>query len=413
MSGVDVSDAATHDADQSASRTGGAAGRRRADDPPGKLYVEPTSECNLACRTCVRHSWDETGGFMEWTHFERLAADFARIAPDGTVAFAGLGEPLLHPRFADMVALVKDLGLRAEVTSNAMLLTPELARRLIDARLDQFVVSVDGTTAETFGEVRSGASLERLVANVRLLDDRRPTVACTPAYPTSLQLMTSIAPSIRIGVEFVAMRSNVHQLPELQRLAARLAASFIIVSNVLPYTPELIDEVLYERSVTSMTRAGTPQVPRWHLPLLEWNAQTAGPLGEVLKRATHVSILGADLGAWANHCPFVEAGAFAVRWDGAVSPCPPLLHSYRCYVQRREKLFTHHAVGRLDEASLSSIWADPEYVAFRGRVLDFDFSPCVDCGGCELAEGNLEDCFGNEHPVCGDCLWARGAIRCA
>ena len=98
---------------------------------------------------------------------------------------------------------------------------------------------------------------------------------------------------------------------------------------------------------------------------------------------------------------------------GAVSPCPPLLHSYRCYVQRREKLFTHHAVGRLDEASLSSIWADPEYVAFRGRVLDFDFSPCVDCGGCELAEGNLEDCFGNEHPVCGDCLWARGIIRCS
>lgn len=413
MSDLGVSDAAGPGNGKSASSSGAAHGRRRADDPPAKLYVEPTSGCNLACRTCVRHSWDEPSGFMEWELFSRLAVEFAELAPGGTIAFAGLGEPLLHPRFADMVALVKQLGLRAEVTSNAMLLTPELARRLIDACLDQFVVSVDGTTAETFGEVRSGASLERLIANVRLLDDREPAVAYTPAYPTSLQLMTSIAPRIRIGVEFVAMRSNVHQLPELQRLAARLAASFIIVSNVLPYVPELVDEVLYERRVTSMTRSGTPQVPRWHLPLLEWNAETAGPFGEVLKRATHVSILGADLGAWANHCPFVEAGAFAVRWDGAVSPCPPLLHTYRCYVRRREKLFTHHAFGGLKEASLSSIWADPEYEAFRGRVLDFDFSPCVDCGGCELAEGNLEDCFGNEHPVCGDCLWARGAIRCA
>jgi MoaA/NifB/PqqE/SkfB family radical SAM enzyme len=413
VSGDVVSGVAVHVRDEAAASLGIASAAGGACAPPAKLYVEPTNECNLACRTCVRHSWDEPGGFMEWELFERLAGQFAKLAPGGTLAFAGLGEPLLHPRFADMVARAKQLGLRAEVTSNAMLLTPELARRLIDDGLDQFVVSVDGTTAETFGDVRSGASLERVVANVRLLDDRSPTVAYTPAYPTSLQLMTSLVPRVRIGVEFVVMRSNVHQLPELQRLAARLAASFIIVSNVLPYTPELVDEALYERRVTSMTRAGTPQVPRWYLPLLEWNAETAGPLSDVLRQATQVSILGADLGAWANHCPFIEAGALAARWDGAVSPCPPLLHTYRCYVQRREKLFTHRSYGTLETSSLAAIWEDEEYLAFRDRVRDFDFSPCVDCGGCEMAEGNLEDCFGNEHPVCGDCLWARGVIRCA
>jgi hypothetical protein len=45
-------------------------------------------------------------------------------------------------------------------------------------------------------------------------------------------------------------------------------------------------------------------------------------------------------------------------------------------------------------------------------VIAFDFSPCVHCGGCEWAESNEMDCFGNSFPVCGDCLWARGVILC-
>ena len=69
-------------------------------------------------------------------------------------------------------------------------------------------------------------------------------------------------------------------------------------------------------------------------------------------------------------------------------------------------------VGRLPDESLAAVWAKPDYVAFRERVRRFDFPPCTDCG-CELAESNEEDCLGNPHPTCGDCLWARGVVRCA
>ena len=69
-------------------------------------------------------------------------------------------------------------------------------------------------------------------------------------------------------------------------------------------------------------------------------------------------------------------------------------------------------VGRLPGQTLTEVWAAPEYVAFRDRVRRFDFPPCTDCG-CELAEANEEDCLGNPHPTCGDCLWARGVVRCA
>ena len=67
---------------------------------PRKVYVEPTNACNLACATCVRHSWDEPEGFMDWATFEAVVDG---LEPGGTVAFMGLGEPLLHPRFLEMV----------------------------------------------------------------------------------------------------------------------------------------------------------------------------------------------------------------------------------------------------------------------------------------------------------------------
>jgi MoaA/NifB/PqqE/SkfB family radical SAM enzyme len=361
---------------------------------PLKVYVEPTNACNLACATCVRHSWDEPEGFMEWPTFEAVVDG---LEAGATVAFMGLGEPLLHPRFLEMVRLAKQRGLRAEVTTNALLLDQAMAAGLLEASLDQLVVSIDGASAEAFGRVRSGASLERVVENVRRLHDARG-----PNY----------GPSVQIGVEFVAMRSNIGELPGLGRLAAQLGATFIIVSNVLAYTPDLLAETLYDHRASSLSGAATTAAPRWRLPAFDWDGQLGAALGEALTRSGPVSFFGADPEATRSRCPFVEADACAVAWHGGVSPCPPLLHSYTCFVRGREKRMLRWEIGRLPEETLAGIWAKPEYVAFRDRVRRFDFPPCTDCA-CELAETNEEDCLGNPHPTCGDCLWARGVVRCA
>lgn len=384
-------------------------------DAPHKVYVEPTTACNLDCRTCVRHAWDEPEGFLSWEVYEAVVEGLAaaragdpaadggsdRARPGGgppaTVALMGLGEPLLHPRFLDMVRVAKARGLRVEVTTNGLLLDEPLARGLVEAGLDQLVVSIDGASAETFGRVRSGAPLERVIANVGRLRDFRG-----PYYGSR----------VRIGVEFVAMRSNIDELPELPRVAARLGASFVLVSNVLPYTPELAAETLYDRRVTGFSSAATSASPHWHLPLLDWDGHIGEVLGRTLATAGSVSFYDADPDAVVRRCPFVHADACAVAWHGGLSPCPPLLHTHTCVVRGRQKLVRRWEVGRLPGETLTAIWARPEYVAFRERVRRFDFPPCTDCA-CELAEGNEEDCYLNPHPVCGDCLWARGVIRCA
>jgi MoaA/NifB/PqqE/SkfB family radical SAM enzyme len=52
-----------------------------APDALHKVYVEPTNACNLDCRICVRHSWDEPEGFMEWSVYERIVEGLGNQRP--------------------------------------------------------------------------------------------------------------------------------------------------------------------------------------------------------------------------------------------------------------------------------------------------------------------------------------------
>ena len=363
-----------------------------------KIYVEPTSRCNLSCITCIRHAWDETFGDMTWSTWQALLAGLSDFPEIQTVAFAGLGEPLLHERLPDMIQTAHDRGLRTEMTTNALLLTPALAARLIAAGLDQLVVSIDGTSDESHGIVRPGASLKKIRANIETLNE--------------LCRITG-RPRIRIGIEFVAMRSNIHELPVLRRIGEQLEASFILVTNVLPYTAVLQDEILYGLRATSYHEGeGEAYSPMWILPHMDWNRKTEGPLNDLFRLQPKLSVLDIRLNRRKNYCPFIMTGSLSVAWHGGVSPCLALLHSYRCYIRNKEKSFRRCEYGRLPDESLKAVWMKEDYVAFRDRVRRFDFPACIDCGGCDWGEKNETDCLGNPFPVCGDCLWARGILQC-
>ena len=88
----------------------------------GKVYIEPTSRCNLACRTCIRNTWDEPMGDMDEATFHRLASQLAGFPHLESVMFGGFGEPMAHPRILEMVRAIKALGVRVEMTTNGTLL---------------------------------------------------------------------------------------------------------------------------------------------------------------------------------------------------------------------------------------------------------------------------------------------------
>ncbi len=363
-----------------------------------KIYVEPTSRCNLSCVTCIRNAWEEPMGDMDSSVFHALLDGIASFPEAQTIAFSGLGEPLLHPDLPEMIRLSHEKGLRTEMTSNAMLLTPQIADRLIDAGLDQFVVSIDGSSGEVHSSIRPGAFLEQIKRNVLHLYWRSASRAVPP---------------IRIGIEFVAMRRNLHELIHLGDVGKQIKASFILISNVLPYTADLQDEILYRVRPGTYESTGTPYTPLWMIPQMDLNDTTLPVLSQIARGQSNLSFLDIPLSSRSNFCPFVHAGSMSIAWHGGVSPCPPLMHSYTCYIRNRKKEMLRCAFGRLPDRSLPEIWRAPDFVSFRSRVKAFDFPPCTDCGGCLLSETNEEDCLNNPFPVCGDCLWARGVLRCA
>ena len=371
---------------------------RRADPPLTKLYVEPTNRCNLNCRTCVRNSWSEPLGMMDMEVYHRLVRGLRSVESLQRVSFWGFGEPLMHPDIVEMVALAKGLGAQTQLITNALLLDRDISKGLVEAGLDSLVVSVDGGTPESHADVRPSADLGLVERNVKVFRDVAAAVGRT---------------DLEIGLEFVLMRRNVGELARLYHLATSLDAGFVVISHVLPYTEELKDEILYGNY------AGTCYPVyrnRWSpdvvLPRIDWQREITEPLVSLLRFTRPNDAPRGRLDGASGFCRFVSEGSAVVAWDGELSPCIPLMHSYTCYVMRREKRIRRYTLGNVGKDEITTLWERDEFVRFRDLVQRFEFSPCSDCGGCNFAESNEEDCFGNSFPVCGDCLWAKGVIQC-
>ncbi len=361
-----------------------------------KLYVELTSRCNLTCQTCMRNAWEETQGNMTEATFQRLLESLKTLPSRPDVFFGGFGEPLLIPDLAGKVAQVKALAGKVELITNGMLLSEHLSQELIQAGLDTLWVSVDGATPEHFADVRLGAALPTVLDNITRFSNLR--------NPNN--------PHPEIGISFVAMRRNIADLPQLIRMSTRLGASRYMVTNVFPYTEEMCKEMLYTRTVDGVDSTPSPWAPRIDLPRIDFNPESQDAIVHSLRYRNNVSLNGVTLGQDQGRCPFIERGSVALRWDGAVSPCLPLMHQYITYLNGQHRTVRPHVIGNLGDRDLSSIWETPDYVAFRKRVSEFDFSPCTWCGGCSWSQANEEDCFANTFPTCGGCLWAQGVIQC-
>ncbi|HDT12796.1 MAG TPA: radical SAM protein, partial [Candidatus Aminicenantes bacterium] len=361
-----------------------------------RLYIEPTSRCNLACRTCIRNTWSEPMGDMEMAVFERLVSQLGRFPHLESVMFSGFGEPTAHPRILDMVRAVKAYGLRAEMTTNATLLDDALIDGLIRERLDTLWISLDGMTEESFTAVRPGAGLARVLENVERLARRNGRDGH----------------EIEIGIAFVVMKTNLRDVKHLDRLARSVGARRILVSHVLPYSEAMEKEMLCLQTLTLETFTFAPGKTELSLPRIDVNNTTKDTLFSLLRGFENLTFMGNRVAVDSRRCRFIHERTAFVRWDGLVAPCMGLLHSHKTYLYGLERQVRSHAFGDVQTGDLNGIWNSEAYTRFRDKVKAFDFSPCHVCGGCSLLEKNEEDCYGSDFPACGGCLWAQGIIQC-
>ena len=90
------------------------------------------------------------------------------------------------------------------------------------------------------------------------------------------------------------MKRNIADLPAVIRLGNELGASRFLVTNVLPYTPEMCDELLYSRALTDPIYLPTHWGARMKLPKMDVNETTQESLFKVMRGGHSMVFAGAS-----------------------------------------------------------------------------------------------------------------------
>jgi radical SAM protein with 4Fe4S-binding SPASM domain len=142
-------------------------------DFPLELAVEIAAWCNLKCIICPVPTTTRPKRFITADTFGKVVEQ-VRGEKGFMFGPGGYGEVMLHAGWADLLEHAKEQGVGPTVMiTNGTVLTEENAVRLVRIGLDALVISIDGTTPETYANIRVGGSLEKVEANVKRLIEIR------------------------------------------------------------------------------------------------------------------------------------------------------------------------------------------------------------------------------------------------
>jgi len=200
-----------------------------------KVYIEPTSRCNLNCKMCPRNVWTgEILGDMDLTLFNSLIDQVHKIKSIHTIFFGGIAEPLSHPDIAAMIRKAKVPAVTVEMISNGSMLNEEIIEKLLLAGLDTLWISIDSAHHDSQEDLAGLDGFKKAKANLLAFN----------------LLRRKINPAAKLGIAFVAMKSNIADLPEIIDLAAVFGVSELKISNVIPYIKDMQEEMLYRKSLS-------------------------------------------------------------------------------------------------------------------------------------------------------------------
>jgi MoaA/NifB/PqqE/SkfB family radical SAM enzyme len=329
---------------------------------PTFLQIEPVGQCNLRCQMCpiqFRQDGPPHGppAFMEFATFTRLLDQFPDLEE---LQLQGLGEPMMHPRFFDMVAYAVERGIHVSTNTNLTLLTAQRAERCITSGLAELHASIDGATAATYERIRVRAHFDRILRNLEgLVEVRRRLASATP----------------RIRMVVVAMRQNLHEFPDLVRLAHRLEIDTVFVQHLCH-------------------DFGESSLPTQYRPMRDFVAaetlldEDPGRIERYFEEARSLaSDLGVDLRLprtrprshppgtpGRKRCDWPWRGAY-VSYQGLAMPC--------CMVATPDRIH----FGNMAQSDALSIWNGAAYQAFRDQ-LSSETPPEV-CRSCAVYSGTF------------------------
>lgn len=299
---------------------------------PWVLNLDTFNGCNLKCPFCP------TGTSQLERAKARLSVDRAKRVIDLVkehvleIRLYNWGEPFLNPDIFEIIRYAHDAGLYTIINSNLSVKVPDLARRVVESRLDRLQASVDGLTQQTLQTYRRKSDAELVFANVRALAaERARQGAATPV----------------LSLAFLVFRHNEHELPQLESKRREIGAdifyprrAFIFHESFVPEHPDYQPmqavftgtcDYLYSELTVEATGAVSPCCANMSDQWDVGNIDQIGDLHSFWNNATyramrafvggHQPPAGQPAGkTLCEHCDLVDHPGFR---PGRLSPRPP------------------------------------------------------------------------------------------
>lgn len=324
------------------------------DTLPRSIYIEPTSRCNEFCQQCPRTLLSrEEDRDLSFDDFRRVVDQFPVLE---RVVLHGLGEPLLNKDLPRMVRYLKDRGTYVLFNSNGVALTLKKGQALIDAGLDEYRLSMDGSSREMYARVRGVDAFDKIWRNVKaFVALQREQQASKPA----------------VSLWFTAMRENLPDLPNLIALADESGIREVHLQRLVYFEEGLAN------SEQSLFRRAAPE----ELAIVRRGEQMCRERGITFSAAgmvTPMESITRDFGErpWMG-CRRPYTLTYITSSGNVLSCCfAPFGHrSAREYREER-------VLGNVFQQPIEEIWYGERYEEFR-RAFESDH-PARHCSQCGL-----------------------------
>ncbi|MGK0136733.1 MAG: radical SAM protein with 4Fe4S-binding SPASM domain [Algoriphagus sp.] len=293
---------------------------------PMAIGFEPTTSCNLRCPECPSglRSFTRPTGMLQKELYQKAIDELESTLIYLTFYFQG--EPYLHPDFLEMVKYASDRKIYTATSTNAHYLTPNIAEKTVRSGIDRMIVSIDGTTQETYQQYRVGGKLDKVLEGTKnLIEAKKRLNSSTP----------------HVIFQFLVVKPNEHQIADVYKLADEFGVDEVRLKTAQIYEYENGNDLI-------------PTIDKYS----RYKDNKDGTF----------SIKNRLL----DHC-WKMWHSCVITWDGTLVPC--------CFDKDAE-----HPMGSLEEKSFKEVWNSPAYNNFR-RALISSRSEVEICKNC--SEGAL------------------------
>ena len=276
---------------------------------PTSISIEPTTSCNLRCPECPSglRSFTRPTGMLDQKLFRNVIEQLSPTLSYLTFYFQG--EPYLHTGFLDMVGYASSKGIYTATSTNAHYLNESAAKNTVVSGLDRLIISIDGTTQDTYQSYRIGGNLDKVIEGAKnIVRMKRELKSKTP----------------HVIFQFLVVKPNEHQIPEVYKLASEIGVDQVVLKTAQIYDYANGSNLIPSENKYSRYRKNEDGTYSIKNKLLD-------------------------------HC-WKMWHSCVITWDGKVVPC--------CFDKDAQ-----YVMGDLKTTSFSEVWNSQVYSDFRQSLL--------------------------------------------